>query len=229
MLPGSDGDLAGSGTDLDVIAALHQVVVGAPPVGPPPAGPDAELVDGQLGGPAPDADPDGHTPMGRISSTLLAPAPIRTGTAAFGRGSRASSRETPPEISRPVSSRPWRSATTSDIPMLALIAHGICPESIISPRGRWRLGRYLTVTVPPSTRTSGTLPSNRARYRSSIAPSTPIVRWAAPRAKIRRPMSTEPSGRPTPVRIWFSSSRAHLLHLTPSVLPAAPHARQLSR
>jgi hypothetical protein len=41
MLSGSHGDLAGSGTDLDVIAALDQVIVGAPPVGLPPSGPDA--------------------------------------------------------------------------------------------------------------------------------------------------------------------------------------------
>src|SRR5215207_10259810 len=59
VLSGSDGDLAGSGTDLDVVAALDQVVVGASPVGLP-GGPDADVVDGQPGGPAPDADPDGH-------------------------------------------------------------------------------------------------------------------------------------------------------------------------
>jgi hypothetical protein len=61
MLSGSDGDLAGSGADLDVVAALDQVVVGAPPIGLPPGAPDADVVDGQLGGPTPDADPDGHT------------------------------------------------------------------------------------------------------------------------------------------------------------------------
>src|SRR5512132_4316650 len=60
MLSGSDGDLAGSSTDLDVVAALDQLVVGASPVGLAPAGPDAELVDGQLGGPTPDADPHRH-------------------------------------------------------------------------------------------------------------------------------------------------------------------------
>jgi hypothetical protein len=52
---------------------------------------------------------------------------------------------------------------TLDMPMSASIAHGTRPESVISPRVGWRLGRYLTVTVPPSTRTSGTFPSNRAR------------------------------------------------------------------
>ena len=46
MLSGSDGDLAGSGADLDVVAALDQVIVGAAPVGRPPGGPDAEVVDG---------------------------------------------------------------------------------------------------------------------------------------------------------------------------------------
>src|SRR5215207_5553331 len=60
MLSGTDGDLAGSGTDLDVVAALDQVVVGASPVGLPPTDPDPDVVDGQLGGPAPDADPDRH-------------------------------------------------------------------------------------------------------------------------------------------------------------------------
>src|SRR5215207_2935255 len=49
VLSGSDGDLAGSGTDLDVVAALDQVVVGASPVGLP-GGPDADVVDGEPGG-----------------------------------------------------------------------------------------------------------------------------------------------------------------------------------
>src|SRR4029450_5458680 len=44
---GPDGDLAGSGTDLDVVAALKLVVVGASPVDPSAA---VDLVDGQLGG-----------------------------------------------------------------------------------------------------------------------------------------------------------------------------------
>jgi hypothetical protein len=61
MLSGSDGDLAGSGTDLDVVAALDQVEVWARPISLPPSGPDADVVDGQLGGPAPDADPHGNT------------------------------------------------------------------------------------------------------------------------------------------------------------------------
>src|SRR5215207_4099333 len=60
MLSGSDGDPAGSGTDLDVVAALDQVIVRASPVGLAPGSPDADVVDGQLGGPAPDADPDRH-------------------------------------------------------------------------------------------------------------------------------------------------------------------------
>src|SRR4030095_7928135 len=89
------------------------------------------------------------------------------------------------------------------------------PETVSSPRVGWRLGRYLTVTVPPSTRTSGTFPSNRARYRSSMEPSTPIVRWAAPRTKTRRPRPTEPS--------WAVSTSADLVIVISCSSPFTSH------
>ena len=71
---------------------------------------------------------------------------------------------------------PPRSATTCEIPQRAVMSQGTRPESVISPRVGRRLGRYLTVTVPPSSATSGIFPSKRARYRSSIDASAPMVR-----------------------------------------------------
>ena len=60
-------------------------------------------------------------------------------------------------------SRSSRSATTCDIPHLPVMFHrDQAGQSDLSRLGR-RLGRYLTVTVPPWTPTSGILPSNRAR------------------------------------------------------------------
>jgi hypothetical protein len=52
-----------------------------------------------------------------------------------------------------------RSAATSDIPQWASIVHGIRPESVIVPSVRWKLGRYVTVTVPSSIRNPGVFPS----------------------------------------------------------------------
>ena len=95
-----------------------------------------------------------------------------------------------------------------------------------SPRERdlaavgWRLGRYLTVTVPPSTRMSGSFP----RTEPDRGPP-----WNRPPRESdgRRlgqrpggPWPPSPAGRSTPLRIWFSSSRAHLL---------SPHTRACLR
>src|SRR5207344_776442 len=58
---GSDGDLTGSGADLDVVSTCNPLVVGAPPVGLAAGGPEPELVDGELRHPTPDVDANGHT------------------------------------------------------------------------------------------------------------------------------------------------------------------------
>jgi len=59
MPSGSDGDLAGSGADLDVVPAFTLVVVGAPPVGLPAGGPESEVIDRQPGHSTPDVDSNG--------------------------------------------------------------------------------------------------------------------------------------------------------------------------
>src|SRR6266542_1202270 len=84
MVLGSDGELAGSGPNLDVVPPLDQVVVGAPPVGLPPGGPDAEVVDGQLRRSAPPAPPRPGPPAGRHHPSVGGPPPTRVLGATLG-------------------------------------------------------------------------------------------------------------------------------------------------
>src|SRR5829696_221411 len=139
------------------------------------------------------------TPLGRLTVTSLAPPSKRMETLPEGSASSNSTLLTPPLAENESSRSPLRSASNLDKPPSNPISQGIEPFSSTSaPFLRQSKGckvqGYSMATAPPSTRTLGSGPSKRARYRSAVEGSVWTVTLDAPLRNRRRPSLTEPSG-----------------------------------